>query len=98
MTEQMPSPISPLETSNENMAAFLEAAMADAGNDPGCLPRALATIARARNISKLAQDTGMSRAGIHKVLRDGGKPSFETLFKMAKALDLKIVLEPSHSE
>jgi probable addiction module antidote protein len=84
----------PIVTSNENMAEFLKSAMADAANDLSCVPRALADIARARSITKLAQDTGMSRAGLHKVMREDGNPSFATVAKMAKALGLKIVLEP----
>jgi probable addiction module antidote protein len=93
MTDETSPASSPLDTSDENMAAFLEAAMADAASDPACVPRALGTIARARNISKLAQEIGMSRAGVHKVIAEDGKPTFATIFKMAQALGLRIVLE-----
>lgn len=82
-----------LET-DEDIAAYLEAVMAEAGDDPAYVTRALATVARARNISKLARDTGMSREGIYKALSDDGNPSFATVAKIARALGLRVAIEP----
>lgn len=98
MDEQTPADRSDTpEISIENMAAFLEAAMADADSDPTCVPRALAAIARARNVtnfSRLAQETGMSRAGIHKALNPDGNPSFVNIAALARAVGLRVILEP----
>jgi len=78
----------------EDIAAYLEAAMELGNDDPAYITRVLATIARARNIAKLAERAGMSRQGLYKVLSPEGKPSFATVAKLAKALDLKLHLTP----
>jgi probable addiction module antidote protein len=51
---------------------------------------ALGDVARARNMSQLARDTGLSRVGLTKALSSGGNPSFATITKVANALGLKI--------
>jgi len=86
-----------LET-EEDIAAYLEAAMEIAGDDPAYITRVLATIARARNMRKLAERAGMSRQGLYKALSPDGSPSFATIAKLAKALDLKLHLTTNHKE
>ena len=81
-----------LET-QEDIAAYLDAVMEEGGADPAYVTRALGVVARARNISKLARDTGMSREGIYKALSDEGNPSFATVAKIAGALGLRITFE-----
>lgn len=83
-----------LET-EDDIAAYLEAVMLEGGDDPDYVTRALGTIARARNISQLARDTGMSREGIYKALSGEGNPSFATVSKIARALGLQVTLEPT---
>ena len=83
-----------LET-EDDIAAYLDAVMSEGGDDPAYITRALGTVARARNISKLARDTGMSREGIYKALSDDGNPSFATVAKIAQALGLRIAFEPT---
>jgi probable addiction module antidote protein len=78
-----------LET-QEDIVAYLDAVMAEGGEDPTYVARALGVVARAGNISKLARDTGMSREGIYKALSDEGNPSFATIAKIAGALGLRI--------
>jgi len=77
----------------EDIALYLEAVMEEAGEDPAFIIKALGAVARARNMSKLARDTGMSREGLYKALSGEGNPSFETVSKVAKALDLKLTLQ-----
>lgn len=67
--------------------------MEEAGDDPAFIVKALGAVARARNMSKLARDTGMSREGLYKALSGEGNPSFETVSKVAKALDLRLTLQ-----
>ena len=78
-----------LET-QDDIAAYLDAIVEEGGDDPALITRALGVVARARNISKLARDTGMSREGIYKALSDEGNPSFATVAKIAGALGLRI--------
>jgi len=50
----------------------------------------LGIIARAKNMSQLARDTGLSREGLYKALSEEGNPTFATVSKVAKALGLQI--------
>lgn len=79
----------------EDIALYLEAVMEEAGDDPAFIVKALGTVARARNMSKLARDTGMSREGLYKALSGEGNPSFDTVMKVAGALGLKLSLLPA---
>jgi probable addiction module antidote protein len=84
-----------LET-EDDVAAYLDAVMEEGGDDPTYVTRALGVVARARNISKLARDTGMSREGIYKALSEEGNPSFATVAKIAGALGLRITFAAAH--
>jgi len=68
--------------------------MAEGSDDPALIAHALGVVARARNISKLARDTGISREGLYKALSGDGIPSFATIAKVAKALGLRINFTP----
>lgn len=59
--------------------------MDEAGDDPAYVGRTLGAIARARNLSQLARDVGMSRQGLDKALSADGNPSFATIAKIARA-------------
>lgn len=77
---------------DEQITAYLEAAMED--GDPAIVARALGAVARARNMSQLARDVGMSREGLYKALSGEGNPSFATITKVMHALGLKLVPTP----
>ena len=80
-------------TSREQAAAYLEAAIEEAGDDPAFIAAALGTIARSGNLSELARTTGMSREGLYKALSADGNPSFATISKVTRALGLRIHFE-----
>ncbi len=77
----------------EHAAAYLEAALAESGDDPTVIAQALGTIARSGNVSELARRVGMSREGLYKALSAEGNPSFATIMKVAKALGLRLHFE-----
>jgi probable addiction module antidote protein len=79
----------------EAAAAYLEAVLEEADDDPAYMAQALGTIARSGNVSELARRVGMSREGLYKALSADGNPSFATIVKVAKALGLKIRFEPA---
>jgi probable addiction module antidote protein len=79
----------------EAAAAYLEAALEEADDDPAYIAQALGTIARSGNVSELARRVGMSREGLYKALSADGNPSFATIIKVAKALGLKLHFEPA---
>lgn len=80
-------------TNREEAAAYLEAAIEEAGDDPAFIAHALGTIARSGNLSELSRATGMSREGLYKALSAEGNPSFATICKVARALGLRIHFE-----
>ena len=75
---------------DEDMVAYFEACLEEAGDDPRFLAKALGIIARARGMSQLARDTGISREGLYKALSGEGNPEFATVLKVIKALGLKL--------
>ncbi len=77
----------------DDVQAYLDAVLAEASDEPAYLVHALAVIARAKNMSQLARDTGMSREGLYKALSVDGNPTFATVTKIAKALGLQIRFE-----
>jgi probable addiction module antidote protein len=77
--------------SDADVAAYLEAAMVEAGDDAAFIAAVLGDIARARGIVDLAEKTGMTRAGLYKALAANSNPSFATILKVTKALGLKLV-------
>jgi probable addiction module antidote protein len=81
-----------LDDEDDMAAYFAECAE---GGDPALMAQALGAIARARNLSQLARDTGMSRAGLSRALAPDGDPSFQTIAKIADALGLKISITPA---
>ena len=54
--------------------------------------RAVADVARARGMSKLAQDSGLGRESLYKALPPGSKPRYEKVSKILTALNVKIKL------
>lgn len=72
------------------MAAYLDAWLAEAPDDVAGIARALGDIARARGMSRVARDAGLSRESLYKALRDDGNPSLATVLKVAKALGLRL--------
>lgn len=77
-----------------DIAAYLEAAMDEGADDPAYVARALGVVARARNMTTLAQEVGMSRVGLSKALSGEGNPTLATVMKVAKALGLKVTIQP----
>ncbi len=80
----------------EDIRLYLEACQED--GDPALIATALGNIARARNMTHLANDAGMTRAGLYKALSPEGNPSFATISKVAKALGLRITIQPASNK
>ena len=81
---------------DEDVAAYLEASAED--GDPAAMATALGTVARARNMSQLARDTGMTREGIYKALSPDGNPAFATVARVARAMGFEIAFRPRQSK
>jgi probable addiction module antidote protein len=74
----------------DDVAAYLEAVMEEAGDDGAFVAQALGTVGRARGMAQLARDTGLTREGLYKALAADGNPSFGTILKVFRALGLKL--------
>jgi probable addiction module antidote protein len=70
----------------EERASYLDACLEEAGDDAGFVAHALGVVARSRNMSQLARDTGLTREGLYKALSEEGNPSFGTVLKVMGAL------------
>ena len=77
----------------EDMKLYLEACIEEAGDDPSFIVHALGVVARAKNMSQLARDTGLTREGLYKALSPEGNPTFATVAKVAKALGFKLSID-----
>ena len=81
--------------SEEDIRLYLDACQEE--GDPALILAALGDIARARNMTALAKDAGLTRAGLYKALSAEGNPSFATVLRVAKALRLQIKIQPRES-
>ena len=79
----------------EEMAAYLEAYIDESGGDAAFVAKALGNIARAKGMSQVARDAGLSRESLYKALSGERTPSFDTILKVIAALGLKLHAEPS---
>ncbi len=77
----------------EDIKLYLEACLEEAGDDPAFIVHALGIVARARNMSQLARDTGLTREGLYKALSPEGNPTFSTVAKVAKALGFRLTVQ-----
>lgn len=54
---------------------------------------ALGTIARARGMTKVAKDTGVSRMALYKALSSEGDPKLSTVLGVLNALGIKLTIK-----
>jgi len=79
----------------EEMAAYLEACIAESDGDASFVAQALGNIARAKGMSEIAQETGLGRESLYKALSGDGNPKLDTIVRVAKALGLEITVRPA---
>jgi len=80
----------------EEMAAYLEACLEEADGDATFIAKALGDIARAKGMSQVARDAGLSRESLYKALSGERSPGFDTILKVIGALGLKLHAGASH--
>lgn len=73
----------------EYMNAVLET------GDTALLLLALSDVARARGMAQVAKDAGLGRESLYKALTPGAKPRFDTVVKVAKALGVRLAVQPA---
>ncbi|WP_313581978.1 addiction module antidote protein [Chishuiella sp.] len=81
--------------SNEMIAEYLNAILED--GDENEIITALGNIAKAIGMTKIAEETGLSRPSLYKALSDGAKPQFGTIMKVLKAVGGQIQVNSIHA-
>jgi probable addiction module antidote protein len=81
----------------EEMAAYLEACFEEANGDASFIAKALGDIARAKGMSQIARDAGLSRESLYKALSGERVPSFDTILKVIGAFGLKLHAQTTQS-
>ena len=75
-----------------DIAAYLSTVLEE--NDAGLLAAALGDIARARGMTQVAKEAGITREALYKALRPDSEPRFETVSRVCAALGVKLVAQP----
>ena len=78
---------------DEDIEAYSDACLEEAPDDAALIAKALGNVAKARGMTQLSKDTGLGRESLYKSLSGDNNPSFDTIFKVAQALGLKIRFE-----
>ena len=74
----------------EDIAAYLEAVFEDGDTD--LIAHALGAVARSKGMTEIARRTGLGRQSLYKALSPEGRPEFETVLKVVRALGLKLTV------
>ena len=77
----------------EEMAAYLEACLGEPDGDAAFVAKALGDIARAKGMTQVARDAGLSRESLYKALSGERTPNFDTILKVIAALGLRLHAE-----
>ena len=77
----------------EEMAAYLEACIEEANGDAAFIAKSLGNIARAKGMTQVARDAGLSRESLYRALSGERTPGFDTILKVVNALGLKLHAE-----
>lgn len=77
----------------EEMAAYLEACLEEANGDAAFIAKALGDIARAKGMTQVARNAGLSCESLYKALSGERTPGFDTILKVVGALGLKLHAE-----
>jgi probable addiction module antidote protein len=81
----------------EDMAAYLEACMEESNCDAAFVAKALGDIARAKGMTQVARDAGLSRESLYKALSGERTPGFDTILKVVHALGIELHAAPLHT-
>ena len=78
--------------SKEMIAEYLNTVLEE-GNNADVI-NAIGHVAKAIGMTKIAEETGLSRPSLYKALSDGAKPQFATIMKVLKAVGGQIQVNP----
>lgn len=82
--------------SEETIAAYMTEALDS--NDTAFIADALGVVARARGMTQVARDAGLSRENLYRALSPEGNPELSTLLRVLGALGLRLAIRPVKGE
>jgi probable addiction module antidote protein len=94
MTTVKTQPFDPAEylDSDAAIAAYMTEAMET--DDPSFVADALGVVARARGMTEVAREAGVSRESLYRALSAEGNPEFATVMRVVRALGLRFSISP----
>lgn len=98
MSRTKTKPFDPAEylDDSEPIAAYMTEALE--GGDPAFVADALGVVARARGMTEIAREAGVSRESLYRALSADGNPEFATVLRVVKALGLRLSASPARRE
>ena len=72
------------------MAAYLESVLEESNGDASMVAKAIGDIARAKGMSQVAKDSGLSRESLYKALSGERSPGIDTILKVIRALGIRL--------
>jgi probable addiction module antidote protein len=76
----------------EHIAGYLSEALAT--GDAADIAEAIGTAARAKGMTAIAEAAGLSRENLYRALSSSGRPEFDTIMRVLRALDVQLVATP----
>jgi probable addiction module antidote protein len=92
--ETKPFDVAEALNSEERIAAYLEEVFEE--GDPAMIASALGAVARAKSISAIAKETGLTRETLYRAFSAEGNPTLSTLTAVTKALGFQLSIKPMH--
>lgn len=83
-------------TSREAVAAFMSDALAS--GDSGYIAHAVGVVARAKGMSQIAEEAGLSREQLYRSFSRQGNPTLKTTLAVLQALGIELVARPKETE
>ncbi len=94
MTTIAPFDVADYLDNEEVITEYLNTALEDP--EPAMFLIALGNVARARGMTKLANDSGLGRESLYKALSPGSKPRYDTIFRIVRALGVNLHANFAH--
>jgi probable addiction module antidote protein len=80
----------------EAIAEYLTAALET--GDASFIADALGVVARAKGMTRIAEEAGLGRESLYKSLREGANPELATVLRVIRALGLRLTAAPAAHE
>jgi len=90
--ETKPFDVAEVLIDEETIAAYLEEAFAE--GDAAHIATAIGDVARARNITAIARETGLTRETLYRAFSAEGNPTLATMTAVIKALGFQLSIKP----